>query len=165
MSAWSKLCKSVFAAPSTSRGISIVAPWAFLKADLPEVDALPMGASFALAGYAYELLANENALHVTLYWQSESAPAEDYSVFVHLSDQAAISAPEHILAQSDSSAPVYGFYPTTRWSAGEIVREDYVLVLPDERLPVLLRTGLYTRTMDGGFENLGEVNISLDLAK
>lgn len=133
--------------------------------DLPEVDAISMGDSFALVAYAYELLADKNALHVTLYWQSERAPAEDYSVFVHLSDQAAISAPEHILAQSDSSAPVYGFYPTTRWSAGEIVREDYVVDLPDERLPVLLRTGLYTRTSDGGFENLGEANIPLDLAK
>ena len=145
--------------------IRVAATPVISEEDLPDVDSFPMGDSFALVGYAYELLADKNALHVTLYWQSERAPAEDYSVFVHLSDQAAISAPEHILAQSDRSAPVYGFYPTTRWSAGEIVREDYVVDLPDERVPVLLRTGLYTRTSDGGFENLGEANIALDLSK
>ena len=151
---------------SAGRGLVRVAAMPVIsEADLPQVGALSMGASFALVGYAYELLADENALHVTLYWQSERAPAADYSVFVHLSDQAAISAPEHILAQSDSLAPVYGFYPTTRWSASEIVREDYVVDLPDDRLPVLLRTGLYTRTSDGGFENLGEANIPLDLSK
>lgn len=130
-------------------------------ADVPNPDPRLIGDSITLLGHQARFDPNANAVYVTLYWQAEGTPTRDYSVFVHLSDQPAIASGDDILAQSDSAAPVYGFYPTTRWSDGEIVREDYTIPLPDSRRPALLRTGLYTRTADGGFANLGEANYAV----
>ncbi|HKZ69004.1 MAG TPA: hypothetical protein VJ020_02930, partial [Anaerolineales bacterium] len=131
--------------------------------EVPNPDPHLIGDSISLLGHQIRFEPKANALRVTLYWQSSATPSQDYSVFVHLSDQPAISTGEDILAQSDSAVPVYGFYPTTRWSAGEIVREDYTIPLPDSRRPALLRVGLYTRTADGGFNNLGEANFGISI--
>lgn len=149
---------------SIAPGLVQVAPDSTTTAmDAPAGASYYLGDSISLAGYAYRFTAD--ALHVTLYWQASQTPSRDYSVFVHLSDAPAVVGPEDIVAQSDSVAPVYGLYPTTRWVAGELVREDYVIALPGDRTPLLLRTGLYTRDADGSFENLGEVNVPLDLDK
>jgi hypothetical protein len=56
---------------------------------------------------------------------------------------------------------VYGWYPTTKWGAGEIVREDYQLIVPPGKTPKLISVGMYTRDAAGGFHNLGAVNIPL----
>jgi hypothetical protein len=132
-------------------------------ADVPDPDPRLIGDSISLLSHQMQFEPQTSTLHVTLYWQAEAPPSQDYSVFVHLSDQPAILTGEDILAQSDSAAPVYGFYPTTRWSTGEIVREDYTIPLPDSRKPTLLRVGLYTRTSDGGFNNLGEANFAIEI--
>ena len=79
-----------------------------------------------------------------------------------LSDKNEITGPGDIIAQEDSQAPVYGWYPTSQWQAGEIVREDYELVVPPGKTPRLLDVGLYTRDADGAFHNLGVVNLRLD---
>jgi len=76
---------------------------------------------------------------------------QDYTVFTHLVDEK-----QNIWGQKDNP-PVDGFYPTSRWEAGEIVRDQYdILISPEappgehqievgmylvetgERLPVLL---------------------------
>lgn len=101
------------------------------------------------------------ALRVTLYWQAMQTPSQNYSVFTHLSDQDQINRSEDIIAQSDSQHPVYGWYPTTKWSAGEIVREDYELIVPPGKTPRLLTIGMYTRDASGAFHNLGVVRFSL----
>jgi hypothetical protein len=46
---------------------------------------------------------------------------------VHLVDAA---QNDKIITQGDSANPVYGFYPTSRWHKGEIVRDDYALTVP-----------------------------------
>jgi hypothetical protein len=130
-------------------------------AGVPALDPHFIGDSITLLGPRVEFEPDGNRVHVTLYWKADRPPARDYSVFVHLSDQPVIVGGEDILAQSDSAVPVYGFYPTRRWSEGEVVREDYTVPLPDSRRPVLLRVGLYTRTADGGFDNLGEASFSI----
>jgi hypothetical protein len=109
-------------------------------------------------------LAN-SALRVTLYWQASQTPSQNYSVFVHLSDKSEITGPGDIIAQADSENPVYGWYPTTKWGAGEIVREDYRLIMPPGKTPRLLAIGLYTRDAVGAFHNLGVVNVLLDAGK
>ena len=131
--------------------------------DVPPGSPTLIGDSLSLLGQRVTFDSAANTVQVTLYWQAAAPPSQDYSVFVHLSHHPAITTGDDILAQSDSAAPVYGFYPTTRWSAGEIVREDYTVPLPDERRPILLRVGLYTRTADGGFNNLGEANFPITI--
>jgi hypothetical protein len=110
---------------------------------------------------AHQVKQADGALRVTLYWQASQTPSQSYSVFVHLSDKGEITGPDDIIAQADSGNPVYGWYPTTKWGAGEIVREDYELVVPPGKTPRLLVIGLYTRDAAGAFHNLGVVNVPL----
>jgi hypothetical protein len=55
--------------------------------------------------------------------------------------------------------PVWNSYPTTRWSPGEVVRDDYVLWLPGPALPDGVQIIVYQAT-SAGFENLGEAQLS-----
>ena len=63
-------------------------------------------------------------LQLTLYWQAMAAPQGDYKVFVHLFDP----ADERIVAQHDAM-PFDGRYPTSWWTAGEVVSETITLDL------------------------------------
>jgi len=129
------------------------------SADVPPGKAVVLGDSISLL--AHQVKAESGALRVTLYWQAAQTPSQNYSVFVHLSDQDQISGPDDIIAQADSQSPVYGWYPTTKWGAGEIVREDYELGVPAGKTPKLLALGLYTRDAAGAFHDLGVVNVPL----
>ena len=120
-----------------------------------------MGSEVTLLGYRLMRMA-AGALDVTLFWKAETQPSGDYAVFVKLSDQDAIAGPGDIIAQQDSVAPVYGWYPTSQWQAGEIVREDYRLQLPANKQARSLTAGMYTRLGDGTFQNLGQVVIPVE---
>jgi len=129
------------------------------SADVPAGTPVELGDGIRLVAHPIKLA--NGALRVTLYWQASQMPSQNYSVFLHLSDKDRISAAEDIIAQSDSQNPVYGWYPTAKWGVGEIVREDYELVVPLGKTPRLLDVGLYTRDADGAFHNLGVVNVPL----
>lgn len=64
-------------------------------------------------------------------------PAGEYSINMDRYNRChALSlacVPDLSLDQSDSAAPVYGFYATPRWTPGEIMREDYAVPLPNEQ--------------------------------
>ncbi len=62
-------------------------------------------------------------LGVTLVWQALRPPDADYTVFVHLMDEAG-----KLVAQSDATPA--GDYPTGRWIAGEVVTDAHLLTLP-----------------------------------
>jgi hypothetical protein len=88
-----------------------------------------------LRGYTLEQRSDE--LELTLYWQALGAGREDFSHFVHLVD----AATGEIVAQHDAM-PRRNSYPTSQWSAAEIVSDPLALhQLPpgDYRLAV----GLY----------------------
>jgi hypothetical protein len=94
-------------------------------------------------------------IRLTLEWQAARPPRQDYHVFVQATDRPQVTGPDDILAQADREHPVYGFYPTSRWGAGERVRDDYRIVLPPglpaERRPTRVEVGLYTVGADGAF--------------
>ncbi len=98
---------------------------------------------------------------LTLYWQAQERPRRDYSVFVHLSDRDRIDGPDAIIAQADRVAPVYGWYPTSRWRSKEIVRDDYAIPVPDGKTARLVSVGLYAQDDAGQFQNLGQLDIPL----
>ena len=60
--------------------------------------------------------------------------------------------------------PVWNAYPTSRWSPGEIVRDDYVLDLPGQIVPDGPDGAhiVVYRVTAGGFENLGVIDLSLE---
>lgn len=94
-----------------------------------------------LIGYglgAQEIEAGET-LTLTLYWQALTEMARRYTVFTHLLD-----ADNHIVAQMDSE-PLGGTHPTTEWRHGEIVRDNYGLLIAQDTPPgeYLLEVGMY----------------------
>jgi hypothetical protein len=102
--------------PPPISALDIVHP---LEADL--------GGKVRLLGYNIESgFRPGDGIHLTLFWQALEEMNKDYTVFTHL-----IDAKGHIWGQKDNP-PVDGFYPTTKWEAGEIVRDQYdIPILPD----------------------------------
>jgi 4-amino-4-deoxy-L-arabinose transferase-like glycosyltransferase len=78
-------------------------------------------------------------IHLTLFWQCLEEMEQSYTVFTHLVDGG-----DNIASQKDNP-PVDGFYPTTKWEVGEIVRDQYDLVTPPEAPPgqYRLEVGMY----------------------
>ncbi|MEM7344281.1 MAG: hypothetical protein AAF485_08550, partial [Chloroflexota bacterium] len=97
-------------------------PTYFLDATLGDLIAVP----------GYELTQSDEALQITFYWHSLSQIDTDYTVFVHLRNQA-----DETVAQADGP-PVSGRYPTSLWEAGEFIPDMVTLTLPLE-----LQTGVY----------------------
>jgi 4-amino-4-deoxy-L-arabinose transferase-like glycosyltransferase len=100
-----------------------------------------LGNEALLVGYslsAGEIKAGET-LMLTLYWQALAEMERRYTVFVHLLD-----ADNHIVAQMDSE-PLGGTHPTTEWQLGEIVRDNYGLLIAPDTPPgeYLLEVGMY----------------------
>jgi len=79
---------------------------AFLGYDLDEATVKPGG-----------------TLHLTLYWQSLAKMETSYTVFVHLLD-----AQNRTWGQRDN-LPLKGTYPTTSWLPGEVVSDEYEIVV------------------------------------
>jgi len=85
-----------------------------------------LGGQLALIGYAVDPLsvAAGGQVRLRLYWRALRAPDHDYTVFVHVRDDA-----NQNLMQADG-APQGGVYPTSYWDAGEVVIDDRVVDVP-----------------------------------
>ncbi len=92
-------------------------------------------------------------VQIAVYWQATQPIAHDYAVAAHLLAADPPQGPEDILAQADTQHPVYGWYPTSRWIEGEVVRDDLTLTIPPDAQPIGVRLGMYRQTEDGTFLN------------
>ena len=125
------------------------------------------GSSLRLVGYEIQPTPDEGLAsasiapwHLSLYWQADLPMDLDYTVSVRpLSQGELIPAPDGGPLIRDHE-PVWSSYPTSRWSPGEVVRDDYVLPLPDQAIPDGVQIVVY-RTSEAGFENLGEAQLDL----
>ncbi len=161
LSWWDKRLKRAYLS-SADAGLVRVADRPTLgEADIPAGQAAVAMGPISLRGWRVTPLADGRSWRLSLYWQANDKPKADYSVFVHLSDRERIDGPDAIIAQADRAAPVDGWYPTSRWSKGEIVRDDYVVTAPAGRDARLISVGLYTTDGAGGFQNLGVADIPL----
>lgn len=96
------------------------------SATIPNRLDVEFGGVIKLVGYSIsgsELIPGE-AVHLTLYWQVLQMPTEDYSVFVHFTDDAGI-----IQAQRDSY-PASGSLPTSDWQPGAIYADEHLVQIP-----------------------------------
>jgi hypothetical protein len=99
-----------------------------------------LGGKVCLLGYNLESgLRPGEGLHLTLFWQALERMDENYTVFTHLVD-----AEGKLWGQKDNE-PVDGFYSTTAWQEGEIVRDQYdILIAPEAPAgPYTLQIGMY----------------------
>jgi hypothetical protein len=79
-------------------------------------------------------------LPIDLYWEVLQKPSENYTVFVHVYDEA-----NHLVAQYDRPAGGETL-PTSSWQAGQLLRDTYPLTIP-ETVPAgryHVRIGMYT---------------------
>ena len=102
---------------------------------------------------------DEQTLRVDITWQAVSQPTADYSVAVHLVTQDPPIGPQDIVAQADRVHPVDGWYPTSRWVAGEVVQDDYAITWSVEGDPTTVRIGMYQVTAAGEFYNSGWLSL------
>jgi hypothetical protein len=113
-------------------------PISALDMDHPlEVD---LGGKVRLLGYNIESgFRPGDSIHLTLFWQVLEEMDRSYTVFTHLIDEE-----NRIWAQKDNP-PVDGFYSTTKWRVGEIVRDQYDLLISPETQPgeYQLEIGMY----------------------
>jgi hypothetical protein len=107
---------------------------------------------------------SEDTVQVTVEWQSQQDHLADYNVAVHLVAQDPPTAPEHVLAQADSAHPVDGWYPTSRWVKGEVVRDVYSLTASPGSKPVAVQIGMYQVLPDGQFQNSKWLSIPVPAA-
>jgi hypothetical protein len=115
--------------------------------------------SFELVGYRYGVAPHHDqrrfdpgeVVPVTLVWRALEPSEHDYSVSVRLLNERGDQ-----VAQVDSQHPVLGTYPTSRWTAGEVVRDYHELQLPHDLAPGAFRWGviLYRALPEGGWESL-----------
>jgi hypothetical protein len=131
-------------APFTSIGPAYARPAILSEADIP-----PSAQRFnATYGGIARLVAFEvdqravrpgEALPVILYWQALQPTSEDLSIFLQLVSE------NQVLGQVDSY-PGGGAYPTSMWSAGDVIRDEYwlpVSVAPSGPVAAQLQAGLY----------------------
>jgi len=112
-----------------------------------------LGDKARLLGYNIESsLRPGDQLHLTLFWQALSKMDHDYTVFTHLVDREG-----RIWGQKDYP-PVDGFYPTSWWKEGEIVRDQYNLVISPDTPPgeYWIEVGMYLPETGKRLEVYGE---------
>lgn len=86
-----------------------------------------MGGAIELAGFdmtACEVKTATCNLQLALHWRSLQPIEQDFVVFVHLVD----AKTGRLVAQNDGQ-PLNGTHPTSRWAAGEWVRDEHTLGL------------------------------------
>jgi hypothetical protein len=99
-----------------------------------------LGDSIMLRGYDVDTPEGAGGeLLLTLYWQGLAPMEERYTVFSHL-----LAADNTVDAQMDSE-PQGGGLPTDRWTAGQVVRDNYALTVSESATagPHLLEVGMY----------------------
>jgi hypothetical protein len=90
---------------------------------------------------------------IIVYWESLETVNEDYSVAVHLVAKDPPLSKTDIIYQADNNHPVEGYYETTLWQPGEIVRDDYLIEIPEGAYPAAIRLGMYRTDPEAGFIN------------
>lgn len=105
-----------------------------------------LGNGISLLGYDLDTTVARpgESLTVRLWWQALNEMSVDYTTFVHLIGPPHPDTGSVVWAQRDAQ-PCNHSYRTTRWTPGEVVWDDYTLVLPAD-MPAgifALQIGMY----------------------
>lgn len=108
----------------------------------------------------YDRLASTEGLHVALYWRAMETMEKDYAVSVRPTRGGELLFHEGQLVQQDHAHPVSGYYPTSTWRKGEVVRDDYLVRVPAGLEYDGVTVVVYYVTEEG-FEDVGTVSLPL----
>jgi len=123
-----------------------------------------LGNKVTLRGYDVDTTAARpgETVSLVLYWRANKQVEEDYTVFVHL-----VGDTGRVWGQEDSQ-PENGFYPTSYWDLGEVVKDVYELTVHPDAPPglyeievgmYLLGTGERLQYIDEDGQVLGDVMV------
>ncbi len=121
--------------PLQGGGNLVIGPVEIPRRSPPDLETLevrhPLQADFEgkvrLLGYDFKSgFRAGDEIELTLFWQALAPLERRYTVFTHLVDRDG-----KLWGQKDNE-PVDGFYPTTAWAVGEIVRDQYDLVIASD---------------------------------
>jgi hypothetical protein len=109
--------------------------------DLPNPQRLLFEDNILLAGYTLDrrqVPAGETVT-LTLYWQAQATPGQDYKVFVH------VIGPDGTRLTQHDSDPQNGAAPTSTWVAGQRLSDEHSLTIPTTASsgPYQIVIGLY----------------------
>ncbi|MBC8249466.1 MAG: DUF2142 domain-containing protein [Anaerolineales bacterium] len=108
---------------------------------LPNPVHFNFGDRIALVGYDMDRrkASPGEAIHLTLYWQGLAEMKDDYTVFVHL-----LRERDQIWAGADRQ-PQGGAAPSSTWAKGQIVVDEYELVIAPDAPPDVyeIEVGIY----------------------
>jgi hypothetical protein len=131
---------------------------------VPNAGDATAGRLFTLRGYSMDprFLQPDGSTHVTLYWQARAKPNADYTMGLWLVDQMGEQIP---LMDRE---PLDGDYRTSRWDAGQWVRDRFDLLLPSDLPGGLYQvevgwydaSGTWLTTADGHRIPLGEIFVA-----
>jgi len=100
-----------------------------------------LGNEVELLGYDLDRTSAKpgESLHLTLYWRALESIDASYTVFTHLLD-----GESRIWGQKDN-VPQAGAYPTTLWVEGEVVADEYEIVVKPDAPPgqYVIEVGMY----------------------
>ncbi|MFQ5813862.1 MAG: ArnT family glycosyltransferase [Anaerolineae bacterium] len=100
-----------------------------------------LGNEIELLGYDLDRTSAKpgESLHLTLYWRALVDMDASYTVFTHLLD-----GESRIWGQKDN-IPQAGAYPTTLWVEGEVVADEYEIVVKSDAPPgqYVIEVGMY----------------------
>ncbi len=96
-------------------------------------------------------------LPLALFWQATRPLPLDYTVYVHLVDEAG-----NKVAQRDVP-PLEGRRPTSRWAPGDLVRDDQDLFVPETVAPGAYRllTGMYDAATMTPINDAGPIDLGV----
>ena len=124
----------------------IVGEPAALSATSPPnvVPQLPLNIPFAdgislMGADLPETAVSGSTVPITLYWQANATPSQDYTIFMQL-----LNGNREWAAGADAP-PVNNFYPTALWQAGDVIDDRHQLTIPADLPPGTypLLVGLY----------------------
>jgi hypothetical protein len=137
----------------------------YRRSSLSRILNVDFGGQVTLAGYRLDsdqaqditTIRAGSVLSVSLLWQAAGAMTNGYTVYVHLLDASGRRWAQH------DGVPFGGIYPTTRWDAGETVRDVHPLLLP-AALPggrYILHVGLYDTVSQAPLQSSGRGDVTL----
>ena len=120
--------------------------------------ALEFGELITLAGWEI-VETSPSDWQIALYWQTARPLPDDYTISVRplAGGQPIMMAGTPIIQDHE---PVWGFYPTSRWAAGSLIRDMYTFEFPQNTSPSAVQIVIY-QASGSGFENVADQTLML----
>ncbi len=121
--------------------------------DMPPQNPIQLTDSITLHSYKLRHTPKNNTIPLTLYWQAEAIPPEDYLIELTLTDQAAQTIGNWV------GHPLNGRYPTRAWDKGDIL-QDHIDVPYVSNNPIA-QVNLSLTLLDSSNNPITNTNLSL----